>query len=77
MIWYCGTNLARPRIHTKWQESGRTMNKHRTHVLACFDHLYTTSARAKDIKGRLKLLRLIALGSRNPNHWTTRSIIRA
>ncbi len=53
------------------------MNKHRSHILACFDHLSATSAFAEDIKGRLKRLRGIAPGFRNPNHYTTRSIIRA
>ncbi|QQM67938.1 transposase [Actinomyces weissii] len=64
-----------PQALEELAEPDPTLNKRRTDILAYFDNPHTTGGPTEAINGRLEHLRGIALGFRNPNHYTTRSLI--
>lgn len=66
-----------PQALEELAEPDPTPSKRRTHILAYFDHPHTTGGPTKAINGRLTHPGGIALGFRNPNHYTTPNPIHA
>lgn len=60
-----------PAVVEELARLGRTLHRHRTDILAFFDH-HTSNGPTEAINGRLEALRRNALGLRNPTHYRWR-----
>ena len=66
-----------PACLTEVAALGRILKKRAADILAFFDHPHTSNGPTEAINGRLEHLRGIALGFRNLDSYTIRSLIYA